>query len=119
MGVYGIALAVSISGILQLVCLFSFWNRYSQNPAGRRVYRAYVKLAILSAPMGLVLHAFKTAVLPDPASQSASASILVAAGVGSLFIVLMIGVGYGLKVREIKDPLERVVARLKGRAHGA
>jgi hypothetical protein len=114
MGVYGIALAVSISGILQLLCLFSFWNRYSQNPAGRRVYLAYVRLAILSAPLGFVLHALKTAFLPDPASQSAPASILVAAGVGCLFIVLMIGVGYVFRVREIKDVLEMVLSRLRG-----
>jgi putative peptidoglycan lipid II flippase len=119
MGVYGIALAVSISGILQVLWLFHFWNRHSHNPDRRKVYVAYVKLAALSAPIGLALHVIKTAVFPDPASQSAAASVMVAAAVGCLFMALLAGAGYGLKVREIKDPLERVAARLKRKTNGA
>jgi hypothetical protein len=44
---------------------------------------------------------------------------MVAAAVGCLFMALLAGAGYGLKVREIKDPLERVAARLKRKANGA
>ena len=119
MGVYGIALAVSISGILQVLWLFHFWNRHSHNPDRRKVYIAYVKLAALSAPIGLALHVIKTAVFPDPARQSAAASVMVAAAVGCLFMALLAGAGYGLKVREIKDPLERVAAILKRKANSA
>ena len=113
MGVYGIALAVSISGILQVLCLFIFWNRYSHNPDGHKVYGAYLKLALLSILMGIGLYLFKTTFLPDPVNQSVYASLMVTGAVSSLFLLLLAGLGYGLRIREVRDPLERVVARLK------
>ena len=114
-GVYGIALAVSLSGILQVLCLYRFWNRHSQNDGGRRVVRTYLKLAGLSVVRGLVLQGLKAVAMPDPVGQSFFVSLVVASIIGVVFLILLAGLGYGLKIREITDPIERVVARLKGK----
>ncbi len=115
MGVYGIALSVSLSGILQVLCLYLFWNRRSRNDGGPQVVLTYLKLAGLSVVMGFVLYGFKAVAMPDPVSQSLIVSFGVASGMGGLFLILLAGLGYGLKIKEITDPIQRVVARLKGK----
>jgi len=119
MGVYGIALAVSLSGILQVLCLFILWNRRSQNTDSRRVYVAYLKLALLSVLVGALIQGIKSAVMPDPAGQSILVSLLVAMAVGGIFLVLLAGLGYLLRISEIRDMLDNLIARLKGNRHGA
>ena len=114
-----IALAISLSGILQVLCLFIFWNRYSHNSDGNRVYGVYIKMALLSVLIGIILFGFKAAVLPDPATQSGIASLFVMLVVGVLFFALLAGLAYGFKIHEVRDPLERVVARIKGKAQSA
>ena len=113
MGVYGIALAVSISGIAQLLCLFILWNRRSQNADGRRVYQSYLKMALLSALLGAVLQGLKTAFLPDPGGQSMAASLMVSIAIGGVFFLLLVGMGYLFRISEIKDVLDRLMARLR------
>jgi putative peptidoglycan lipid II flippase len=115
MGVYGIALAVSLSGILQVLCLFILWNRRSRNTGSRRVYAAYLKLALLSVLLGAMIQGFKSAFMPDPAGQPMLTSLLVATAVGGIFLVFLAGLGYGLNISEVKEPLERVAAKLKAR----
>ena len=119
LNVYGIALAVSMSGIFQVSCLFALWNRRSFNEGGRGVYRAYLKMVPISALTGMVLYGFKQTVFGDPGGQSMAVSFLAVLAVGAVFVLLLAVVGYGFKIREITDPLEVVAARVKRIVHGA
>jgi len=109
MDVEGIALAVSISGILQAALLFLLWSRRSGNTGQAEVGRFYLKIILLSLAMAPVLVMFRSLVSDgvDPSGLTGSLAILIL--VGLLFVGLILLAGYGLKIREITDLAGRVL----------
>jgi putative peptidoglycan lipid II flippase len=103
MGVEGVALAISFSGVLQVAALFCLWNRRSGNTGQREVYRFYLKMGLLSLFMGPLLAVLRSLILEVVDASSLHGSLVVASLVGAAFIALMLLAGYGLKIAEITD----------------
>ena len=54
-GAEGLALAISLSGILQVALLFALWSRRTRNPGQGDVYRFYLKTGLLSLGLAPLL----------------------------------------------------------------
>jgi len=113
MGVRGIALAVSVSGILQVVVLFYLWSRRSGNAGQGDVYRFYLKIGLLSLVMAPPLMAARGMLLKVVEATSVSGSLVVSILVGAVFTAMMLLAGYGLKIVEITDFADRAVRKLR------
>jgi putative peptidoglycan lipid II flippase len=112
-GAKGIALAISLSGILQVVVLYMLWNKRSDNQGSRQVYIFYIKMIFFSALLFPLLFWFKTSLLIalDPATFFGS--ILVVLLTGATFTLIMGLVAYNLKIKEITDVAGKIVTYLK------
>ncbi|MGD9079516.1 MAG: murein biosynthesis integral membrane protein MurJ [Desulfobacterales bacterium] len=114
LGARGIALAVSLSAIFQVYLLYVFWNRRTKNKGSRAVYVTYLKMFFLSALLGIFMAGFKLKVLGGIDSATFTGSLVVAVITGIVFMgVLFLG-GYLLKIKEIKEVIHRVRAKLTG-----
>ena len=110
MGAGGVALAASMSAVLQVLVLYALWNRKHQNQ-GRPIYLFYLKMMMLSIPLGLFLAWLKTAALSGVDTSSLWGSLLVCLIIGAVFVLIMLATGYRLKIKEITG----LVDRLKGK----
>lgn len=113
MGARGVALAVSLSGILQVLILYFFWNKRSQNKQSRDVYFFYFKITILSAFLGLLLVWFKVYFLAGIDPTTLRGSLVISSVTGTLFLFLLIGIGSVLKIREITELVHRLAKNIK------
>jgi hypothetical protein len=78
------------------------------------VYVTYLKMFFLSALLGIFMAGFKLKVLAGIDSATFSGSLVVAVITGIVFMgVLFLG-GYLLKIKEIKEVIHRVRAKLTG-----
>jgi putative peptidoglycan lipid II flippase len=116
MGANGIALAISLSATLQVLILFMLWNRRSCNREGISVYAAFARIALISLPMGLVLEKFKSILLGGVSSTTVSGSLTIVIATGGVFWVILLALGHLLKIQEISDGLQRIRAKIWGRA---
>jgi putative peptidoglycan lipid II flippase len=112
-GAKGIAIAISLSGILQVIVLYGLWNKRTKNTASRSVYLFYAKMIVLGAILGPVLLGFKTVLLKGIDAATFSGSVLVGILTAAAFVAIMAVVAYGLKVNEITDVMGQLVDKLK------
>jgi len=115
MGVEGVALAISFSGVLQVVILFILWSRRSRNAGQGDVIRFYLKITLLSLALAPLLAAARSLSLEAVGAGGLAGSLTVAVLVGAVFFGLMLLAGYGLKIGEITDPTARALRGLKFR----
>jgi putative peptidoglycan lipid II flippase len=113
MGVEGVALAISFSGVLQVAALFCLWNRRSGNTGQGEVYRFYLKMGLLSLFMGPLLAVLRSLMLEVVDASSLLGSLVVAGLVGAAFAAFMLLAGYGLKIAEITDLMRRALRTSK------
>ena len=109
MGASGVAGAVSASAAFQVALLFALWNAKSGNTEGRNVYLFYLKIILISALIGILLEWFRKAGLSGVATASLIGDLFVCVTVGLAFTMLMLMVGYGLRIREIAELFERFI----------
>jgi putative peptidoglycan lipid II flippase len=111
-GLVGVALAISVSAIIQVAVLFAVWNRRSHNTKSVVVYTTYIKSAMAGVPLGAVLWVAHRALmhLIDPATFHGS--IIVICSVGLLFIALMALGGWIFKVEGIRYVVNQLIRRL-------
>jgi len=112
-GLFGVALAVSFSAIIQVTVLFAVWNRRSHNTEGRQVYISCIKTIAAGVPMGVTLwvsHWFLTQHI-DPATFHGSLAII--SGVSLVFLVTMAIGGWIFKVEGIQYLGNRILGRLR------
>ena len=112
-GAKGIALAISLSGLLQVVVLYMLWNKRSDNQGSRQVYIFYIKMIFFSALLFPLLFWFKTTVLIALNPATFFGSILVVLLTGATFTLIMGLVAYSLKIKEITDVAGKIVTYLK------
>ena len=113
MGAGGIALAVSLSSILQVVLLYTLWNRQTDNAESRSVYRFYGGIILFSGLLGLILTYFKATVLAGIDSETFWGGLSICLITGGLFMGILLAAGYVFKIREISDLWENSIRKFK------
>jgi len=115
MGVEGVALAISFSGLLQVVLLYILWGRRSRNAGQGGVLRFYFKMILLGVALAPLLAAVRWLALEAVDPAGLAGSLVISVLVGALFTAVMLAAGYGLKIGEITEMSERVLRALKVR----
>jgi putative peptidoglycan lipid II flippase len=113
MGAGGIALAVSLSSIFQVVLLYTLWNRRTKNTESGKVYRFYGGIIVFSVLLGLFLAYFKATFLAGIDIESFWGSLWVCLITGSLFMLILLAAGYFFKIREITEPGANIIRNVK------
>jgi putative peptidoglycan lipid II flippase len=113
MGAGGVALAASLSAILQVLLLYALWNRRTNNENSRPVYLLYTKMLVFSIPLGLFLARFKSALLSRIDNSTLSGSLMVCSIVGVVFGLILLMAGYGLKINEITALVKKLREKFK------
>ncbi len=113
LGVRGVALAVSVSGIIQVTVLYALWNKRSNNTESRHVYAFYVKVTCFAVVLGFFLAWFKSAALFWIDSSTFYGSLMVSVIIGAVFLVILLTVGYGLKIKEITEVVDGLLKKLR------
>jgi len=108
MGVEGVGLAVSLSALVQVALLYAIWNRRSHNTGSGAVYRFFFKMVLLSLPLGAALGGLRAWAGGWLASGTLGGALATVVLVGSAFLVLLLVLGYGFRVREITRLLDRL-----------
>jgi len=114
-GIGGVALAISFSAVLQVLVLFSLWNRKSGNTQAPAVYRAYLKMALFSAPLGLVLYGIRRLAAGGIDVSTFLGSLSVTMLTAAAFMVLMAAGGTVLKIQPLKTGLDQMAQRIRER----
>ena len=110
--VRGVALAVSLSGILQATGLYVLWNVRTNNTGSRRVYFFYGKMICFSAGLGILLTWFKSTAFYWIDSSTFYGSLVVCLLTGTVFFFILLTAGYGLKIKEVMELVDRLVKKL-------
>ena len=113
MGAKGVALAASLSAILQVLILYALWNRRNRNEGSRPVYLFYIKMLLFSAPLGLLLAWLKSTALSRIDSATLFGSLMVCMIIGALFVLILLTAGYGLKIKEISELATRIRGKFR------
>jgi putative peptidoglycan lipid II flippase len=114
LGARGIALAVSLSAMLQVYLLYALWNKRTKNKASRAVYVTYLKMFFLSVLLGIFMTGFKLKALGGIDSATFSGSLGVAVITGIVFMGALVLGGYIFRIKEIREVIDRFLAKLRG-----
>jgi putative peptidoglycan lipid II flippase len=115
MGIRGVALALAVSAVFQTTLLYVLWTRRTGNPGSRGVYRFFLQVAAGSAVLGIFLEWFRSVALAGLDRATLGGCLLSAALTGTVFTVILLGAGYGLRIPEITGLVEKVFRRGLGR----
>lgn len=113
MGTPGVALAVSLSAILQVLILYVLWNRRSRNTGSLKVYGFYLKIMGISIPVGLALIGFKQLLTGWIDVQTLTGNLVTIILTAVLFLVVLVVAGYGLRIKEIIELMNNFARKLK------
>ncbi len=113
MGARGIAMAVSLSAIFQVILLYGLWNRKAENKQSHTVYFFYIKIIIISMAIGVFLEWFKSKALCGIDADTFTGSLSVLALTGTVFIALFLLGGYLFKIKEISEIKNSLVKKFK------
>lgn len=113
LGIHGLALAVSLSAILQSGLLYMLWNRKSGNRGSRLVYLLFGKLLLLSAAAGMMSAALRKVVLRFLAPDGMRDSLLLCLIIGTVFTALFLAASHALRVEEVMRVAGQIARRLK------
>ncbi|GBC62475.1 murein biosynthesis integral membrane protein Mu rJ [Desulfonema ishimotonii] len=114
MGVNGVALAISVSAILQVMMLYILWNRRTRNSGSRAVYRFMAKIALISAGIGILLAYTRQALLLSlPGLPALTGSLVICLLVGIIFLMLLLAAGYFLRIKELSEMADKIKGRLR------
>ena len=107
----GIALAISLSSVFQVVLLYALWNRRSDNFESKAVYRFYIKIIAISAPIGIVLEWLRIRLLSGIGADIIAGSVTVCVVIGAAFAAMLFVSGYVFNIQEIRDFYKRFIRR--------
>ncbi len=113
MGIDGVGLAISLSAILQVSLLYILWNKRTDNKGSLEVYAAYLKMILLSVPVGLFLNWAKDAVPTGALAGSLRGDLLICAVCGIVFFGIVAAAGYLFRIPEIRWFADEIAGRLR------
>jgi len=108
-----VALAISLSAVIQVMLLYFLWNRRSHNTESKSVYSYYGVVMLISIPLFVLLQWFKANILAGFDTETFTGSLAVCVITGSMFLFLFGIAGYVFKVKEITDLIHRAVRKQK------
>ncbi|MFZ5570449.1 MAG: murein biosynthesis integral membrane protein MurJ [Thermodesulfobacteriota bacterium] len=112
MGSSGVAAAISLSAILQVLILHFIWTRKTGSSECVRIYGFYGRMLLWALASGGLLEAFRKSlrshVLPGGFLGSLTACLIV----GAAFFLLMTAAGHYFHVPEIRALSDRIKTRL-------
>jgi putative peptidoglycan lipid II flippase len=113
MGISGIALAISVSAIFQVLIIYLIWNKKSDNTDGMKVIGFYSKMILIGMGIGCFLEWLKLNIYTYIDTTTFMGSLVVCVIVGSAFTITIIAAGYVFKIKEIHEVLNRFILRGK------
>ncbi|MEJ2108402.1 MAG: murein biosynthesis integral membrane protein MurJ [Acidobacteriota bacterium] len=113
LGGQGVALAVSLSIIFQVVLLYILWNRKTDNSESSGVYHLYLKVILIGIPIGALAEWIRRSWLSGTGTGGDLQALWICCIVGAGYCLLFIALGYLLKVEEIKPLLQRFTGLLQ------
>jgi len=108
LGPQGIAIAMSLSMIVQTLLLYVFWNTRTRNRGSRKVYLSFLNMTFLSIGMGLLFEWGIGLFFGDSRPAGLFQCMIVIVLTGTAGLGLIIGIGYLLRMKEIVEPLEKI-----------
>jgi putative peptidoglycan lipid II flippase len=111
LGLNGVALAMSISAIIQTTLLYALWNRRTGNTGSGAIYRLFAKIIFLSAVIGVALHWLKSQALHGLDLTTFNGSLLSCLIIGSIFALAFVAGGYIFRIDEIVNVIQRVARK--------
>lgn len=113
-GVFGVALALSLSAIFQVVLIYAAWNKHSANRESRNVYGFYLRIMVISCLLGAGAEVLKDQLLIHWHPTTRIDNFAVAVAMTFLFVPALTAAGYILKIPEIIQMSERFFQLVKG-----
>lgn len=114
-GLPGVAAAISLSAWFQVVLLYVLWNRRSGNRGAGALFGVCGRLTLAGGGIGAVVWGFKAFLWTGGAIPGKLHSILVAAVVSLVYVLLLAAVGKLAGISEIDQGLARIRASLARR----
>ena len=108
MGIRGVALAISLAAVFQVLILYILWNRRTQNPDSRTVYKFYLQSIAVSIGLGFVLHGFRNLLAAYIDIQTFWNALAVVIPTGLLFMGLLALTAYVFRIEAFIDGLQRL-----------
>ena len=108
MGVTGVALAISMSTVLQVALLYGIWNRRSGNSQSRDVVLFYIKMALMGLFLWFVLRGVRHILLIGIDATTVVGCLAISVIVTGVFTGVFLALGYGLPIKEIPDFVNRL-----------
>ncbi|MCP4695112.1 MAG: murein biosynthesis integral membrane protein MurJ [Desulfobacterales bacterium] len=116
MGAPGVALAASLSAILQVGLLYTLWNRRSDNREGWAVFAFFGRVLLFSIPLGLFLDWLRRVLSTRVDADALVGALVVSAAVGAVFTAIVWIGGRLFNVKEIAEITDRIIGKIKGGA---
>jgi putative peptidoglycan lipid II flippase len=101
LGINGVALAVSLSAVMQVLLLYVVWNRRHPTGAGTRVAHFYAKMFLLSIPLYFGLHIIYLGLARLFPTATFGGSVLLIVLMGAIFLLLMGGLARVFHIAEV------------------
>ncbi|CAN2044300.1 membrane hypothetical protein [Candidatus Magnetomoraceae bacterium gMMP-13] len=117
MGINGVALALSLSAIFQVLLLYVLWNRRSKNKESKEVYAFFTKIILISIPVGIFLEWIKNLLLITINNTTFLGCLSLCMIIGMLFLGIFMLMGYVLHIEEIVQGIDyfkkKILKRIK------
>jgi putative peptidoglycan lipid II flippase len=111
LGANGVALAISISVIFQVILLYILWNRRTGNQESCQVFRLYAKIIGISVVLGIAAEWFRRWAFTDSGSPGFAEALWICIVVGGGYCLLFLGCGYLFKIEEVSIYLRKLMKR--------
>ncbi|WP_321491774.1 murein biosynthesis integral membrane protein MurJ [uncultured Desulfobacter sp.] len=111
MGINGVALGLSMSVIITTGALFEVWSRRTQNTGKTDVYTFFGVMLLVSIMVWGILKAIYVGILHVIPISGLFTHIVICLIVGTVFLIILAGMGKIFKIREISSLYTKVLAK--------
>lgn len=108
MGIKGVALAISLSAILQVLLLYMIWNKRTDNIESRGVYIFYLQMIGISLAIGFLLYGTRILLIDRIETHTFWTSLTVSAITASLCLCLIMLAAYLFRIKALTEGLQRL-----------
>jgi len=114
-GPTGIAVAMSLSTSFQALLLYIVWNHRTENVGSRQVYSSFLKIAVLSTGMGIILEWMRRLLTSVVQPAGIFQNMLVMGCIFAVWLGLLVAIGTLLKLEEVRQPLRDIGGEVRRR----